>query len=85
MVEWNFNMDTAPKGTYREVFKGNDKLGQPIYRKVYESVRLLAADGSSDLVTITNWIPDQERWNMFTKDKPPIAWAPWPEHPLAPL
>lgn len=81
MTNWNYNMDEAPKGTHREVSAGLAKDGSPKVRKVYQRVNLLAADGSSDLVTITCWLPDQNRWNMFTKEHPPIAWAEWPTHP----
>lgn len=78
MTNWNYNMSEAPKGSYREVAIGKGT------RKIHEPVRIIAAAPDSDVVTISNWLPDQERWNMFTKERPPIAWAPWPEHPGEP-
>ena len=43
---------------------------------------ILAAD-DTDIITRTKWIAEEGRWNMFTKDSPPIAWQLWPEHPNA--
>jgi len=31
------------------------------------------------VVTKSKWLGD--RWNMFTKDVPPVAWQIWPDHP----
>jgi hypothetical protein len=28
---------------------------------------------------ITSWIEEQGRWNLYTKDKPPLAWFFIPE------
>ena len=74
MSAWNFDMSEAPRGHHedRAVAKGT--------RKVFIPARIIAA-ASDGTVTLSNWIPDQQRWNMFTEDAPPIAWMPWPEHP----
>lgn len=34
-------------------------------------------------VIISRWVEEGERWNMYAKDVPPIAWQPYPEHPTA--
>lgn len=76
-MQWNFNIEEAPKGETVEVAVGN-KGG---VRKVHKSVRILAAADDGETVTLSNWLEGQQRWNMFSKDRPPIAWAEWPEHP----
>lgn len=74
--EWNFNMSEAPRGhTETRMAKG----------KPYEAFvpdRIIAA-GSGDTVTVSQWLPKGERWEMFTAEVPPIAWMPWPKHPGA--
>lgn len=75
-MKWNYNMDEAPKGEYKELPARNGGV-----RKVFAPEKILAAHSDGELVTISNWIPEQGRWNMFSKDAPPIAWAPWPDHP----
>lgn len=77
-MKWSYNMDEAPKGEYKEVPARNGSV-----RKVFVPEKILAAHHDGELVTISNWIPEQERWNMFSKDAPPIAWSPWPDHPGA--
>jgi hypothetical protein len=57
-------------------------------RKAHVKEQIFAA-GSCGVVTVSYWIPDQGRWNMFTKAVPPMAWRPYeegvplPRHPLA--
>lgn len=79
MTEWSYDMDAAPKGEYELV--PSVRGGKDIERRVWRGVRILAADDVGEVVTTSSWLPDQERWNMFSKDRPPIAWAPYPEHP----
>jgi len=43
----------------------------------------IIAAGSGGVVTVSRWIADQKRWNMFALSTPPIAWQPWPSHPEA--
>lgn len=72
-------MDEAPKGSYETVTrKAKDK--EITYERHVPA--LIIAAGNDLVVTPSRWLPDEGRWNMFTKDVPPIAWYPWPEHPL---
>ena len=82
MSTWNFDISQAPKGGLTEARflrgpKGKERLVQD-----YHAPRIIAA-GNGGVVTSSKWLPDAGRWEMFTKDAPPIAWQPWPEHPHA--
>ncbi len=77
---WNFDMTAAPKGTTEQrQRKGKD--GEVVIYTQFVPVRILAAASDGKTVTVSNWLHEHARWNMFTKDHPPIAWQPWPEHP----
>lgn len=81
-MSWNFNMDEAPRGAEREVRR---MVGNPPVERVWTEhvpVQIIAA-GSCGVVTLSRWLPLEERWNMFTKTTPPVAWQPWPTHPGA--
>lgn len=45
--------------------------------------QMIIAAGSKGHVTVSKWLPREERWQMFSKDTPPLAWMPWPTHPEA--
>lgn len=78
MSEWNFNMDEAPKGDWREAPR---MVGKKLVNiATHFPVQIIAA-GNGDVVTLSRWLPDEGRWNMFSKSTPPIAWMPWPAHP----
>ena len=79
MGGWNFDMSAAPKGEHRQVPIGS-KGGT---RSIHVPTRIIAAAADGKTVTISGWVDDQNRWNMFTQDAPPIAWMPWPDHPEA--
>ena len=79
-MTWNFNMDEAPRGSYRDVVK---TVGKNTKMTVVHVPDLIIAAGNGGVVTLSRWLPDQSRWNMFTKDAPPFAWMPWPTHPEA--
>lgn len=82
-MNWNFDISQAPKGREEYVTTGKKHDdGRPILKKVHIAPRIIAA-GNGDVVTVTRWLPDAGRWEAFTKDTPPIAWQPWPEHPFA--
>lgn len=77
MTEWNFNIAEAPRGhTETRIAKGKPY-------EVFVGDRIIAA-GTGDTVTVSQWLPKFNRWEMFTVDVPPIAWMPWPEHPTPP-
>ena len=80
MTDWNFDMAQAPKGrTEMRVRKGRD--GSETEFAHFVPDRIIAASVDGRTVTLSWWLPDQGRWNMFNKETPPIAWAVWPDHP----
>lgn len=81
-MSWNFNMDEAPRGEEREVTRVVGKHKTISVTLEHIPVQIIAA-GSCGVVTLSRWLPVEERWNMFTKASPPVAWQPWPAHPGA--
>lgn len=77
-MTWNFDMSEAPRGE-TVTRKQRGKHGE-MDVSVFVPDLIIAASECGK-VTLSRWLPDQDRWNMFTKDSPPIAWQPWPEHP----
>lgn len=84
---WNFDIGAAPKGD-EKIVTGRASGGQEFERRVHVPQKIFAA-GNGGVVTVSYWIPGHERWCMFTKAVPPMAWrpyvegAPLPRHPLA--
>jgi hypothetical protein len=79
---WNFNMDQAPRGEEREVSRTVGKHRIVSVKLEHVPAPIIAA-GACGVVTVSRWLPEEERWNMFTKASPPVAWMPWPTHPGA--
>jgi hypothetical protein len=72
-------MSQAPKGKskiYTSVMRGRE-----VSRELITPEIILCA-GNEGVVTPSYWIEKQERWSMFTKSTPPLAWMPFPKHPL---
>ena len=80
-MQWNFNMDEAPRGHFRTVKRTIDGIERNWEEHVPE--KIIAAIGDGQSVTTSYWIPKEERWCMFSKKVGPIAWMPWPKHPEA--
>lgn len=79
MSNWNHDLSQAPRGKMvPTTVKTKDGLKQS---ETYQREYIIAA-GRCGAVTKSYWIPEQERWCMFTKDVPPGAWMPWPENPF---
>lgn len=84
---WSFDLSLAPSGGER-VITGKVAGVHEFERRVPVRERVFAA-GTGGVVTVSYWIPEQERWCMFTRAVPPMAWrpyvegAPLPRHPLA--
>jgi hypothetical protein len=78
MGDWNFNMSEAPKGHWVDDVK--ICFGKEV-KSSRHIPRYVIAAGSGDCVTLSYWMPAAERWSMFSKDCPPIAWMHWPDHP----
>lgn len=77
-MTWNFNMDEAPRGDVRMVTR---KIGKNEVTTEEHVPALIIAAGNGDVVTMSKWLPKEGRWMMFTRDVPPLAWMPWPDHP----
>ncbi|MDB5531565.1 MAG: hypothetical protein JWR51_4668 [Devosia sp.] len=74
MTDWNFDISAAPRGhTETRTAKG-----QPYEAFVGDPIIVATEDGT---VTLSQWLPKTERWEMLGKDEAPIAWQPWPKHP----
>ncbi|MDI6026748.1 hypothetical protein QBK99_11155 [Corticibacterium sp. UT-5YL-CI-8] len=89
MSELNFNMDEAPKGRLETLDSGRkDRAGHPILVERYEHQRVIVADETGRRY-LSKWLLDEKandgsgRWEMFSKDHPPVGWYPWPESPFA--
>ena len=80
-MDWNFNIEEAPRGEWR---KAKRIVGKNEVEVDYYDAPTIIAAGNGGVVTPSRWLPKEERWNMFTKDVPPIAWQPWPAHPGGP-
>jgi hypothetical protein len=79
-VGWNFNMGDAPRGETKMVMR---TIGaNQVETEQHIPVEIIAA-GTNLVVTITRWLPKEGRWNMFSKERPPIAWHIFPKHPEA--
>jgi hypothetical protein len=78
MIGWNFNMAEAPRGETRVEARKIGKNDAHIERHI--PAQIIAA-GQCGVVTLSYWLPKQDRWSMFSKDAPPIAWMPFPSHP----
>ncbi len=62
-------IETAPKGETRLVKVGN-KGGE---REVLVPAWVLVPT-SDGKITMSHWLPQQGRWNMFSTDYPPTHW-----------
>lgn len=77
-MTWNSDITQAPIGSYRTVTR---TIGKNEVTTEEHVPALIIAAGNDGVVTISKWLPKEGRWNMFTKDVPPLAWMPWPTHP----
>lgn len=78
-MTWNFDMSQAPKGgevvTKQMLGKNEVELSR------YVSPLILAAGPTGGFVGVTRWDNKRGAWVYFSKDAPPIAWQPMPDHP----
>lgn len=71
-MSWSFDVTKAPRGRFRVVPLGTGKGT----RRVFEPADIIVA-GACGTVTVAHWLDDEKRWNMFTAERPPIAWMPY--------
>lgn len=72
-MDWSFDMSKAPRGKYRVIPSGPNAKGA---RRVFERAEIIAASACG-IVTVSYFIPEERRFNMFTADSGPIAWMPY--------
>jgi hypothetical protein len=77
-MDWNFNMDEAPRGRTVSVTR---QIGKNVVVGEEFFFDYIIAAGNDRVVALSRWLPKEGRWSMFTKDTPPVAWMPWPQHP----
>lgn len=81
-MTWNYNMDEAPKGHYKDTKRKTDD-GEVIKQFVPDYVIIITKDGQK--IWRSYWIEDQNRWNFFNgkiDGKPihePAAWMHIPD------
>jgi hypothetical protein len=82
MTSWNFDINTAPKGTYEvtEVSLPHKYGDKKRKTTVFKPEKIFTAS-SCGKVIVSYWIPEYSRWVFYTKEDPPIAWYPAPEYP----
>jgi len=68
LMEWNKDMDAAPRGEWVERKGPKDSTV-----KVHVPVRIIALMSTGEW-TPSYWVEKSQRWCMFTKDSPPVAW-----------
>lgn len=79
---WNYNMDEAPRGHTEKRERKNNK-GEDVIVDVFVPDLIIACSKDGETVTISRWLPEEKRWNMFATNEDPLAWQPWPDHPNA--
>lgn len=72
MGDWTFDMSSAPRGRIRLIATthGNGT------RRVAERQMIIVASACG-IVTLTHWLVEERRWDLFTSARPPIAWMPY--------
>lgn len=76
MSEWRYDVDNIPRGSYVEQPgpKGST-------RSVFKPEAVIIAVSDGETVTLSRWIPSENRWNMIGKNERPVAWMEWPSYP----
>lgn len=73
---WRFDVENAPKG--REVQVPGPKGST---RTVHKPDAVIVASADGQTVTLSRWMPAEQRWNMLAKGEQIVAWMAWPSHP----
>ena len=78
-MSWSFNIDAAPRG--KTVTEHRKTAKSEFDVNVFEPERVILATKCGK-VTLSHFIPKEQRWAMLAKGEQPVAWHPWPEHPI---
>lgn len=77
-MNWNFDISQAPRG--KMVATTVQTKDGPRQSSRFVPDRIILAT-KCNKVTLSHYLPDDERWLMLGKDEQPVAWMAWPEHP----
>ncbi|MDF2797416.1 MAG: hypothetical protein K0R85_160 [Devosia sp.] len=80
MANWHTDMSKAPRGHY--VVKSAGQGGKAD-RRVFEPQLIIAA-GKCGVVTVSYYIPEHKRWNMFANGEQPVAWTEYAGQTMVP-
>lgn len=80
-MSWNFDISQAPRGKMVTQVQSRTKGDIEVTRFVPDRVILATKCGKR---TLSQYIPDEDRWQMLAKGEQPIAWFPWPDYPEVP-
>jgi hypothetical protein len=78
MSAWNFDISQAPRGHTVDDFVQTPKGVRKTTRFLPVKVILATKCGK---VTVSKYMPDEDRWEMLQKGEQPVAWQLWPLHP----
>jgi hypothetical protein len=78
MSDWNNDMSQAPRGFVAHTTVSTANGPRSSSRFIAQRLILATKCGK---VTLSQYIPDEERWMMLSKGEEPVAWQRWPEHP----
>jgi hypothetical protein len=78
MSDWNFDISQAPRGHTVDDFVQTAKGVRKTTRFLPEKLIVATKCGK---VTVSKYLPDEDRWEMLAKEEQPIAWQLWPTHP----
>lgn len=71
-MTWNFDLSQAPKGSHTPVdIKYPD--GSVRVRENFNQVLVWTASKCGKVI-LSYYLPKEDRWNLYTKGSPPIAW-----------
>lgn len=77
-MNWNTDISQAPRGKTVEATIQSDKGRRKVSRFIPRRVILATKCGK---VVLSQYIPDEDRWQMLGKGEQPLAWFVWPEFP----
>ncbi len=73
-MTWNYDMQSAPKGTVKRVKLPKGKQG---FREITLKVPILIS--TKDEVVLSTWSKGRDQWSGIATDQIAIAWMPWPD------
>ena len=76
MTVWK-KMEEAPKSIVTE--KKVVREGKEVLRSFVKPIYILAVTSDNNVLK-THWLPQEERWDLFSKNHPPKAWMEVPKY-----